>query len=94
MANITGSFSSDGVSTGYAYQGNIDCSIKIVGSANSGNAIIEVSYDGGTTWYPLEGGNMGNHSNDKVIISGSATTQYRFRARGVAGSIPYFMGAE
>jgi len=93
VANITGSFSSDGVSAAYSAQGNIDVSVKIKGSA-TGNVHIQVSYDAGTTWYAMEGGNIGNRSGDRLIVSGSATVQYRLAARGVSGSIPYFIGSE
>ena len=93
MANVTGSFAADGESAAYSAQGNIDVSVKIKGAA-TGSVHIQVSYDGGTTWYPMEGGNIGNNSGDRLIVSGSATVQYRLAARGVSGSIPYFIGAE
>ena len=93
MANITGSFSADGESAAYSAQGNIDVSIKIKGTAK-GSVHIQDSYDGGTTWYPMEGGNLGNRSADRVSVSGSATVQYRLSAKGVSGSVPYFLGAE
>jgi len=93
MANVTGTFAADGVSAAYSAQGNIDASVKIIG-ANKGNVHIQVSYDAGTTWYPMEGGSIGNRSGDRTIVSGSETVQYRLAAKGVSGSIPYFLGAE
>jgi len=93
MANVTGTFSADGVSAAYSAQGNIDVSVKIKGSA-TGSVHIQLSYDGGTTWYAMEGGNLSKNSSDRIIVSGSATTQYRLSARGVSGSILYFIGAE
>jgi len=93
VANITGNFTSDGVSAAYSAQGNIDVSVTILG-VNQANCHLQVSYDAGTTWKAMNGGNLGNNSVDRIIVSGSATTQYRIAARGVTGTVPYFLGAE
>ena len=94
MANVTGTFAADGNSAALTgIQGNIDVSVKILGAA-TGSVHIQVSYDGGTVWAPMEGGSLSNRSGDRIIVSGSPTTQYRLAARGVSGSITYFLGAE
>lgn len=94
MANVTGSFVADGVSTGYTgITGNIAVSVK-VDAASTGSFFLEVSYDAETTWVPLEGGRLGNSSVDRVIVSAAPAVYYRIKALGITGSVPYFMGAE
>lgn len=94
MANVTGTFAADGVSSAFTgANSNIDVSVKMIAN-NVASVHIEVSYDGGTTWYPMEGGRLSSNSADRIIVAGSATTQYRLKAVGVSGSVPYFLGSE
>ena len=93
MASISGVFVADGESAVLSgTSGNLDAAAKHVNGA-TGNVYILVSYDSGTTWFPLEGGDLGPYSRDKVVIAGSSAVQYKMAARGVSGSIHYFLGA-
>jgi hypothetical protein len=92
MASISGTFVADGVSaelTGVV--GNVDISVKT--KKSTGNVTVQVSYDAGTSWDTMEGGKLGNNSVDRVLISGSTSIRYRLQAKGVNGSIRYYMGS-
>ena len=93
MASVSGSFVADGESavlTGVF--GNATVSAKYVAGAK-GSVYVKVSYDAGVTWFALEGGSLGNSGADRVLIIGDTSESYKLVARGVNGTIKYFMGA-
>jgi len=93
MASISGIFTADGESAVLSgTTGNLDAAAKYVADA-VGNVYIRVSYDGGTTWFALDGGDMSPRGGDKVVVAGSGDVKYKMIAKGVTGSIHYFLGA-
>ena len=92
MASLSGTFVADGVSAAVTgLSGNCDLSLKITGGSK-GFVILQVSYDGGTTYGNMEGGSLGQYSLDRTLIAGDAATYYRFKASGVDGTITYYLG--
>ena len=94
MATVTSTFTADGVSAALTgVVGAVTVSAKHQGVADTtGNLYIEVSYDAGTTWDKMEGGNLGNGSVDRTVIVGEASVQIRLKATGVNGTIRYWLG--
>ena len=92
MASITGTFVADGESAVLSGAvGNVDISVKLV-PGSTGHIYLQESLDSGTTWFATEGGHIGPHGGDRVLIAGSGSIQYKLVARGVNGSIMYVLG--
>jgi len=93
MASISGTFVADGESAVLSdTKGNLDLAVKHLGDA-VGSVVVLVSYDSGTTFFKLEGGDVGPFGGDRIVVAGGDTVQYKLRAVGVTGSIYYFLGA-
>ena len=89
---ITGTFTVDGLSAAEGgFSGNMDFSLTIVAGSKA-SVVIQRSYDSGVTWGNLVGGGPFNTSIDATLLAGSTVTQYRLKATGVDGSVPYFLG--
>ena len=93
MASISGTFTADGYSLVLSgVSGNVDIGVKLEGAA-AGSVRVLVSYDGGTTYFRLEGGSFDQVGGDRIMIAGDSALYYKLQAVGVSGNIHYYMGA-